>query len=249
MTSITGKTVVVTGGSRGIGLGLVKKFLARDNVVIATSRKASDAAQLQQLLQTYPKHLQITDLDTSAPSSIATWAEQVKASGVKHVDVLVNNAGRYGTRSALQELTAEDFQAAFQTNSMGPFFVLQQLLKQGLLGCPAPGQPGAGSLVVNISSIMGSNADPTVSAVTPGGYAYRASKAALNALSTTLSRDLAALGVQVVALHPGYVRTDMTGGNGYIDVEESATGLMAVLESGQPLNGRFLSYNGDEIPW
>ncbi|GLC45822.1 hypothetical protein PLESTB_001151800 [Pleodorina starrii] len=245
---ITGKTVVVTGGSRGIGLGLVKKFLARNNTVIATSRKSSEAQHLHALHQQFPERLIMTDLDTTAKASIASWAAHVKSAGVKHVDVLVNNAGLYGRRLQLSEFEEEDFLLNFKANSMGPFFVVQQLLQQELLGS-APDRPDGASLVANISSIMGSNTDPTVSAVTRGGFAYRSSKAALNAISSTLARDLEPQGITVVALHPGYVRTDLTGGNGWIDVEESTAGLMAVMESGKPLSGRFLSYNGEEIPW
>jgi NAD(P)-dependent dehydrogenase (short-subunit alcohol dehydrogenase family) len=82
------------------------------------------------------------------------------------VDVLINNAGMYGRRLQLAEFEADDFMTVFQTNTVGPFLVVQQLLKQGLLGPP-------GSLVVNVSSIMASHGDETVSGVTPGGYAYR----------------------------------------------------------------------------
>ncbi|PNH09567.1 C-factor [Tetrabaena socialis] len=279
---ITGKTVVVTGGSRyslglnswairragpigiersparrGIGLGLVKKLLARENVVIATSRSSADAAHLLALRTQYGDRLQLTDLDTTATSSIAAWAEEVKRR-TKHVDLLVNNAGVYGKRPNLEDFTEEDFLFAFRTNAMGPFFVVQQLLKQAR-GRALPRGPGweewrellgpPGSLIVNISSIVGSNTDPTVSATSKGGYAYRASKAALNIISTTLARDLAEQRITCVALHPGYVRTDLTGGNGWVDVEESAGGMVDVLESGEPLNGRFLSYKGEEIPW
>ncbi|GLI64569.1 hypothetical protein VaNZ11_007890 [Volvox africanus] len=246
---ITGKTVVVTGGSRGIGLGLVKKFLARDNLVIATSRKSSEATHLHELHKQYPEHLILTDLDTSTTSSITAWAQQIKQQKVtKHVDVLVNNAGVYGRRLNLPHFEDEDFLFAFRSNTMGPFFVIQELLKQELLG-GSPEAPGGKTLIANVSSIVGSNTDPTVSAITKGGFPYRASKAALNVISTTLARDLAAQGIEVVALHPGYVKTDMTGGNGWIDVEESTTGLMAVMESEAPLNGRFMSYKGTEIPW
>jgi NAD(P)-dependent dehydrogenase (short-subunit alcohol dehydrogenase family) len=83
--------------------------------------------------------------------------------------LLINNAGIYsgdGRRPKLEEFTAADFLPVFMTNSVGPFLVIQQLLARQLLGPP-------GSLVVNVSSIMGSNSDPTVSAVTPGAYAYR----------------------------------------------------------------------------
>lgn len=64
------------------------------------------------------------------------------------------------------DLEAADFQEVFNTNTVGPFLVVQQLVKQGLLGPP-------GSTVINITSIMSSHADQTISSVTPGGYAYR----------------------------------------------------------------------------
>lgn len=83
--------------------------------------------------------------------------------------LLINNAGIYsadGRRPKLEEFKTDDFLPTFVTNSVGPFLVVQQLLARQLLGPP-------GSLVVNVSSIMASNQDPTVSAVTPGAYAYR----------------------------------------------------------------------------
>lgn len=80
--------------------------------------------------------------------------------------LLINNAGIYGRRGGLMDLEAADFHSAFNTNAVGPFLVVQSFLKQGLLGPP-------GSTVVNISSIMSSHGDPTISSTTPGGYAYR----------------------------------------------------------------------------
>lgn len=79
---------------RGIGLGLVKKFLARDNTVIATSRKSSEATYLRQLHQQYPERLILTDLDTRAASSVSTWAEAIKLKDIMHVDVSTEGARR-----------------------------------------------------------------------------------------------------------------------------------------------------------
>lgn len=81
------------------------------------------------------------------------------------MQVLVNNAGIYGRRCSFEEFTAEDFTAPFAANAVGPFLVTQQVYKQGLLQ--------GKSLVVNMSSIMASQGDPTVSGVTGSGYAYR----------------------------------------------------------------------------
>lgn len=118
--------------------------------------------------------------------------------------MLINNAGIYGRRATLPDFTSEDFSTVFQTNTIGPFLVIQQLLQQELLGPP-------GTLIVNITSIMSSHGDHTVSSTTPGGYAYRASKAALNIINKALCLDLADKQIECVLVHPGYVKTDMTG--------------------------------------
>jgi NAD(P)-dependent dehydrogenase (short-subunit alcohol dehydrogenase family) len=83
----------------------------------------------------------------------------------------------------------------------------------------------------------------------PGGYAYRASKAALNIVNKSMSIDLAGRGITAVLLHPGYVRTRMTGGQGLIDVQTSVSGMLSVLESNAPLNGHWYDYKAEEIPW
>ncbi|MEW5314871.1 MAG: hypothetical protein WDW38_006335 [Sanguina aurantia] len=184
--------------------------------------------------------------------------------------VLVNNAGAYGRRLPLSELTAEDMLYAFKVNALGPFLCVQQLCNRGLLGSvPSTGSPSpppaaaapatpeqlplrspsTTSLIVNISSIVASHGDTTVSATSPSGYAYRASKAALNIMSKSFTIDLGKSGVRSVLIHPGYVQTDLTGGAGWVSVEQSTDGIMAVLEGAEPLDGRFLSYTGEQIPW
>jgi len=235
----------VTGGSRGIGLGLVKELLARSgNTVVATARVAASAGELAALRAAHGERLRVAELEVSSPASVAAWADGLRNAGVGHVDVLINNAGVYGRRLGLDDLSAEDFATAFAANATGPFLVIQHLRRAGLLG--GGGKP---SLVANMSSIMASHGDATISSVTPGGYAYRASKAALNAIHKALAMEGG--GLSAVLLHPGYVRTDMTGGQGYVDVAESAAGLLRVLESAPPgaLNGRWFGHDGAEIPW
>ena len=82
------------------------------------------------------------------------------------------------------------------------------------------------------------------------GYAYRASKAALNIVNKSMSIDLADRGVWCQLLHPGWVRTRMTEGRGLIDADESAAGLIKAMEGEYgPINGCWYDYKGDEIPW
>ena len=81
-------------------------------------------------------------------------------------------------------------------------------------------------------------------------YAYRSSKAAVNQVGKSLSIDLHEQGVKVVMLHPGYVRTDMTNGNGLIDKEQSVTGLLKAIENtGSETPFRFVDYKANLMPW
>ncbi|GBF89706.1 short-chain dehydrogenase [Raphidocelis subcapitata] len=243
---IANKTVAVTGcSSSGIGLEFLKQLLKpeRKNTCVAAARRVSP--ELQRLADANPGRLLITNLDVAD-----------EASGTK-VDVVINNAGIYGpSRQDLDTVDAalmlqagaglgllgreaDAFRLAFghatrhhvfTTNALGPLLVVQQLRKHGLLKRPAT---------------MGSVDDNTSGAC----LAYRASKSALNIISKSLSIDLAGEGVTTVLLHPGYVRTPMTGGAGLIDVDMSVGGMLSVLESGRQLQGRWYAWDGKEIPW
>lgn len=102
------------------------------------------------------------------------------------------------------------------------------------------------SKVALISSRMGSIADNT----SGGSYGYRMSKAALNAAGKSLALDLAGRGISVAVLHPGYVRTDMTGQQGLIEVAESAAGLIQRINELTPAtSGTFWHSNGEILPW
>jgi len=105
----------------------------------------------------------------------------------------------------------------------------------------------AGSSVVGMmSSKMGSMGDNT----SGGDYSYRSSKAALNAVSVSLAKDLAELGISVIAMHPGWVQTDMGGPNALIDVPTSAKGLKALLDKADlSVSGQFFDYSGTALPW
>lgn len=215
---------------------LTRQLAAKGNTVYATARKPSEAAELQQLAQTANVHVTAA-LDVSSPASIAAWAADLKTR-INHVDLLINNAGIL-EHTGLRTVDPEEMMRLFQINTMGPLFVTQSLHNQGLLG-----RPGT-SIVANMTSKMGSVEDNGMG----GYYSYRASKAALNIINKSLSIDLASEGVTSVLLHPGFVKTEMTGNSGNIDAKTSAAGLLSQLESGKPLQGRWYGWNGEEIPW
>ena len=256
---IANALVVVTGANRGIGLEFCKQILAKSdgNSVVASCRDPSAATDLTALQKEMgASRLAIVALDVADEKSIAKWAESlaalepVKAHGGS-ISVVINNAGTTGTdgysKWELQDMTADEMMHVYRINTIGPMLVTQQLVKRGLLGSVA-GSPSEGpvSLVGNVTSKVGSVDDNG----SGKGYAYRASKAALNIVNKSMSIDLADRGVWCQLLHPGWVRTRMTEGRGLIDADESAAGLIKAMEGEYgPINGCWYDYKGDEIPW
>ena len=229
------KTVFITGASRGIGLELTHQYLMGGDQVFAAARNP-DAQGLAALKKEYPDSLTLIALDVTDPASIEKAAA---ALGAQPIHLLINNAGIFKSkRTELETLDESTWLEEFRVNSISPLMVTRAF-KANLVA--------AGSGVVGMmSSKMGSMGDNT----SGGDYSYRSSKAALNAVSVSMAKDLAQDGVTVVALHPGWVQTDMGGPNALIDVVTSATGLKAVLDrTGPGESGRFFDYSGAALPW
>jgi NAD(P)-dependent dehydrogenase (short-subunit alcohol dehydrogenase family) len=222
------QTALVTGSNRGIGLELCTQLKQRGFDVIATCRQASNE------LKTLGVEI-IEDVEVSEPASLAALAD--KLSG-RRIDWLINNAGIAGGLglSDIDVQAVESFKRMYEVNSLGPLLTTQSLLNN----------LGEGSKVGIITSRMGSIDDND----SGGSYAYRMSKAAVNAAGKSLSVDLKPRGIAVAILHPGYVRTDMTGHNGLIDTDESARGLLDRMEElTLDTSGSFWHTNGDLLPW
>lgn len=218
-------TALVTGANRGIGLELCRQLAARGDQVIAVCRKAGP--DLDKLGVRVEQGVDIADAD-----SVEALARRLE--GVS-LDLLLNNAGVLG-QEGLDHLDFEAIRRQFEVNALGPLRVTAALLP--LLS--------KGSKVAIVSSRMGSIADNS----SGGSYGYRMSKAAVNAAGRSLANDLAMRGIAVVILHPGFVRTAMTGHNGMVDPPESARGLLARIdELGLKSTGRFMHMSGEELPW
>ena len=177
-------TVLVTGANRGIGLELVHQMRARGHQVIGTARKPEQAMELKET------GARVVQLDVTDSNSIRAMAEQLKG---QRIDLLINNAGMLGHNA--QSFAETDFDqviATFDVNSLGPMRVTQALLPNIMAG--------SGKTVIQISSTMGSIANNS-----GGYYGYRASKAALNMLNSSLALELADNGITSVVMHPGWV--------------------------------------------
>ncbi len=222
------ETVLITGTNRGIGLELCTQLAAKGKQVIATCRHSSPALNALNVEI-------IEGVDTSDLNSLRALAEKLEG---RTIDWLINNAG-IANGISMDELDQDAIVSSvrmFEVNSLGPLLTTQALLKNFR----------EGSKVGIITSRMGSIADND----SGGSYGYRMSKAAVNAAGKSLSIDLKPYGVAVGILHPGWVRTDMTGHNGLIDPDESAAGLIARMEELNLDNtGTFWHTNGDLLPW
>jgi NAD(P)-dependent dehydrogenase (short-subunit alcohol dehydrogenase family) len=225
--------VLITGANRGIGLEFARQYAEAGWKVIACCRDLKQAADLQELADTYPD-IKAYPLDVADFAAIEALAENLK--GVK-IDVLINNAGVY-PHSDLNHADPEQWLHAFKVNSMAPF-------KMAAAFTPHIAASRLKKLVT-LSSKMGSLDDNT----SGGSYIYRTSKVAANMVMKSLAIDLQAFGISVAVLHPGWVQTEMGGPGALIDTRTSVLGLRKVIEHLNLDNsGRFIAYDGKVINW
>ena len=231
------KHCLVTGANRGLGLELASQLLARQRHVVATCRHPGKATALNRLAAEHPGRLHVLPLDVAdARSRDALLHELPLVTDEAPLHLLVNNAGVLRGGERFGQVAAADLDTSFHTHAAGPFLLTQSL---------AP-QLADGAVVANISSEIGSIA-LRQEFRTPS---YAIGKAAQNMATSLLSQALASRGIKVVALHPGWVRTDMGGDNAALSVAESVNGLLRVIDHLTPADsGRFLDWQGDPLPW
>jgi NAD(P)-dependent dehydrogenase (short-subunit alcohol dehydrogenase family) len=221
--------VLVTGANRGIGLGFARHFLAAGCEVWACYRR--DPGSLADL-EDERLRLVHWDVRKSRPGGGADLPDRI--------DLLINNAGIYGPDGdgqSLERIVAADMHEVFDIDCVGPLRVVRHLL---------PRLVRARGVIANLSSKMGSTGDNS----SGGCYAYRAAKAALVIVSKSLALDLGPRGVRVFTLHPGWVRTDMTGHSGLIDVDTSVRGMARIIEAIEDYEpGAFVAFDGKIVPY
>ncbi|GJE54824.1 MULTISPECIES: SDR family NAD(P)-dependent oxidoreductase [Methylobacterium] len=229
---MSARRVLVVGASRGLGLGLVARFLERDWDVTATVRRPS--AALANLAARGRLRIEAgVDIDDDE----AVTALRVALADAPDFDIVFVVAGvatQAGTPvTALPRAVAG---AMFQTNAISPIRFAEAFQKR-----VAPG-----GLIVLMTSKLGS-----VSLNRGGGWGgYRASKAALNTVARSFVGQHPKAHWGVLLMHPGWVRTDLGGRRATLDVETSARGIVAVLEGHLGQSGCvFLDYAGQPVPW
>lgn len=218
--------VLIVGASRGIGLEFVRQCRAAGSQVVGTARSDDGLARIAAL---GAQALRLDVATTPAPALEGLLEGQA-------FDLAVFNAGVYGPRSSgLQPPSQDEFDAVMHTNVLGAMRVLPQVAERLA--------PHARLAV--ISSQMGSMALRS----NPAGWLYRASKAALNSVLKDVSLALAGRAL-CVALHPGWVRTDMGGAEASLAVEDSVAQMRHTLDSlPAAAHGGFFNFDGQPLAW
>jgi NAD(P)-dependent dehydrogenase (short-subunit alcohol dehydrogenase family) len=229
-------TVLITGANRGIGLEMTKLYAAAGHQVLACCRAPAKADKLAAVAARH-KGVRPLGVEIANGSSVAALRQSV---GDQPIDVLINNAGAPGPAPQNQSLDNMDYDGwmeTFNVNTMAPLRVLQAF--RGNLAA------GTNPKAITITSQMGALGLDMVAM-----YAYCTSKAAVNKLMRLASFELKKQGITVALIHPGWVRTDMGGPQAQISPEESATGIVSVIEKlSLAETGCFKKWNGETHVW
>ncbi len=234
-------TILVTGANRGLGLEFVRQYAADGWTVHACCRTPDGAGDLNTIAASKTgagasSSVTVHKLDVA---DFATIDRLAKTLNGEPIDVLLNNAGvGGGDRQEFMDHDFEEWSRTFRINTMAPL-----RLTEAFAGNVADSER---KVVVIISTIMASMTGDVSGKL----HHYRTSKAAVNMVMRLLSVDLEERGITTFSLHPGWVRTDMGSAQAPLSPEESIAGIRQVIAAAGPeTNGRFMTWDGKELPW
>ena len=246
-------SVLITGGNRGIGLGLVKQLLQLDSPpqhIFATCRDPSRAEELEALMEGHEGRLHILKLEMTDYGAYETIKNIVEETvGENGLNLLINNAGIF---PLLEGFSPQIMRNTYEVNCMAPYFFSQAMLP---LLKKAANKSNEISLGIERSAIIMISSDyASISFVSEIDLkmklAYCSSKSALNMSMAILSNIYKESNILVTSIHPGWVKTDMGGEEADITVEECCSELIqTILQLSQKDQGAFLSYDNQVIPW
>ena len=234
-------SMLVTGASRGLGLEMVRQFVGDGWRIYACCRTPETATDLAALAAQSGGLITLHTLDVSKPEQVRALADEFRGTPI---DMLVNNAGLLGCTidrmepGAFGTVDYEAWAKVHEINTMAPLRVTEAFVDHVAASDL--------KLLFFMSTHMG-----CITELADGGlYPYRSSKAALNLLVKGLSIDLAPRGVRTIAVHPGWVVTDMGGPDAPVNKVDSIAGIRSVVANyGAEQTGCFYQYDGRELPW
>jgi NAD(P)-dependent dehydrogenase (short-subunit alcohol dehydrogenase family) len=224
------KNALIIGASRGLGLGLVQRLHEDGWNITATVRNLHAADALRAV-----PGVRIEKLDMDDASQLAELSQALKG---ETWDLLFVNAGVKGPNDqSVDKVSPEDIGALFYTNAVAPIRLANHLKDQ---------VRAQGGVIAFMSSVLGSVTMPDA----PDLALYKASKAALNSMTSTFVSTLGDTALTVLSLHPGWVKTDMGGEGADLDVDTSTRGLVQQVNDYAGKGGHhFVNYRGETIPW
>jgi len=236
-------TVLITGAARGLGREFARQYAAEGWRVIACARDAA-VHELAEIAAHSEGRVTTHVLDVGDHAAIEALARELDGTAI---DVLLNVAGTMGAESFASkgmgvqrfgESDYDDWLQTFRVNVFGPMKMAEAFLPH-----VAASERGR---IVTLTSVVGSMASNLIG----GLYAYRSSKAAANAVMKSMAVDLKRHGIIALPMHPGWVRTDMGGPKAPVEPAASVAGMREVIAGLTPEDaGRFLQYDGGELPW
>lgn len=227
------QNILITGASRGIGLGMTQAYLERGARVFAVARTPYNPT-LSTLIERYGAALTTIACDLNAADALARIGAVI---GRTSLDRAVFNAGIYGPSAQdVSTISAEETAQLFLSNAIAPVRLAQALANRMT----------EQAVVAFMSSQM---ASVFLNRATEMPL-YGASKAALNSLVRSWSRQLEPLPFSILALHPGWVQTDLGGRAAPVSVQASVAGLIASIEAyAGKRECAFIDYQGQPLPW
>lgn len=227
-------TVLITGANRGLGLEFTRQYLAKGWRVFATCRSPESATELNTLSSN--KRLEVMPLDVTDEQAIIQLKTNLAGKALDH---LILNSGVLGEDCAtLGEMTQAKWLEVLNVNTVAPALIIQALSDSV--------SASEHKTIVGISSRVASIGDNGSGNM----YSYRTSKAALNQILVSAARNLADQSVKVLAVHPGWVQTDMGGKDATFTPQESVAGIIKLAEDlTLEESGSFKVFDGSNIEW
>ncbi|MDG3086360.1 SDR family oxidoreductase [Vibrio hannami] len=228
-------TVLITGANRGLGLEFVRQYVQQGWQVLAACRSPESAIELSELASQSRK-VELLTLDVTKELEINALADTLQGRAIDH---LILNAGVLGEDCAkLGEMTQAKWLEVLTINTVAPALLIQAL-RNNVAASELKTIVGISTRVASI----GDNGSGNM-------YSYRTSKAALNQILVSAAQNLREDGVKTLAIHPGWVQTDMGGKDATFTAEESVSGIVKVAESlTLEESGSFRVFDGSSVEW
>ena len=238
------KVALVTGANKGIGFEIARQLAQAGIAVIMGARNLQRGQDAASDLEKTGLDIEAIEIDLTDEASIASAAAKIAAK-YGRLDILINNAGIVDPEDGPPSVSSTAAtRRLMETNFLGTLAVTQAML-------PLLRRSNAGR-IVNLSTTLGSlaiNGDPSSPYYEARLIGYNASKAALNMLTVPLAAELRDTSIVVNSVAPGYVKTDLTGGNGFMTPAEGARlPVEYALLGPDAVSGRFIEPQGN-VPW